>query len=1018
MLARGAACDTCRARKVKCDASRPFCSPCLKSARGDQSLAQTKCKYEGTSVAAARAEAAANAAASGNGNGQPKKRRKKASAADEDGAGVEGNKRLRQDDGIASQVPSPEQYWQHQAPAALPPPPPSAYSQSAYPSSNPYSQPVPPPPASSQYPPYPPQQHQQHHIAQYPQIPPPPPAPSAATGGPPRHPAVVDELTARVAQLERQLRLQADAHAASASAAPALPFPSSSVAPPVPNTELPHTRSPSFPYSGTSTAGGAPNGSAGGYTLPPLSAAFPPAPGSSAGSSSGAFPPPFGVSALGSGPGSPSARSRPPTSSSRTPLASFSSLVEAAGVGLGESSSGGNAAGVGAGLDGRGSGLSLSPFLRAEQAESNLRGEPNGGAPSQGPVSGLRHLVGAAEQEQQQQTQQDPGWGSTPSSATASTPAVEPVSATTGTSSTTPSYDLPDVNLTPELYQLLHPQYPSSLPPIQCLTHLVTVFFARATVPAAMLSKVTVLGALQLGPGDAAGRWPDEALLHAICAWAAPLVSVDALAGVEASAGATGEALGLDLAGGEDGSAATAKLKARKARYWEREGDASPRAYHYRLAKEGVERAMSRDIGEGCQHPDAGAGLRAEDSGAARVRVKRRARDLYQVLQATILLCQLAYQSASFADLWFLAGFATRLCTPLGLNHLDPWDFERGVCGPGGEDWGVRVRFVERAEVLPPPETLEEHYRRTVTFWLAFAVDRFASASTDWSTSIDEKDISTHLPCTATVPMPGLRIVHSTGQIPPLSISNPAVFEDTSAPVGSLGLYIKATILLGRVVNYLQRLPRARCADRGDSCEEIKARAKQSPDFVELDVALSKFKASHSNNFYQDAMGSQVDGFLASAYIVPHVATILLHEPFCDRLDQSPTSSLARCLAAAKCIVNSMFVLYQSSYDLGGCDPFLPFAWSVAGRALVRDWATRRRWAPQSPSALDEAESSRQLAEHSVKFMETCAKAGSGIAIANVNSLNRLLIDPDALLPFDGSEPWAVSAYLEDVSPA
>ncbi|PRQ71239.1 hypothetical protein AAT19DRAFT_10097 [Rhodotorula toruloides] len=51
MLARGAACDTCRARKVKCDASRPFCTPCLKSSRGDSALALTKCKYEGTRVA-------------------------------------------------------------------------------------------------------------------------------------------------------------------------------------------------------------------------------------------------------------------------------------------------------------------------------------------------------------------------------------------------------------------------------------------------------------------------------------------------------------------------------------------------------------------------------------------------------------------------------------------------------------------------------------------------------------------------------------------------------------------------------------------------------------------------------------------------------------------------------------------------------------------------------------------------------------------------------------------------------
>lgn len=50
-------------------------------------------------------------------------------------------------------------------------------------------------------------------------------------------------------------------------------------------------------------------------------------------------------------------------------------------------------------------------------------------------------------------------------------------------------------------------------------------------------------------------------------------------------------------------------------------------------------------------------------------------------------------------------------------------------------------------------------------------------------------------------------------------------------------------------------------------------------------------------------------------------ATILLHEVFTDRYDREPTSSLARCTAAAKCVVNAMFVLYQSNYDMGGCDP-------------------------------------------------------------------------------------------------
>lgn len=126
--------------------------------------------------------------------------------------------------------------------------------------------------------------------------------------------------------------------------------------------------------------------------------------------------------------------------------------------------------------------------------------------------------------------------------------------------------------------------------------------------------------------------------------------------------------------------------------------------------------------------------------------------------------------------------------------------------------------------LLPPCTTQEEHHERTCTFWAAFAIDRYASAATDWSTSIDEResrllhfssaletdpdahteDISTHLPCYSTTSMPILAFNDQLGRIDALSLKNPDILKRTSAPIGSMGLYIKATILLGRVVNYIQ----------------------------------------------------------------------------------------------------------------------------------------------------------------------------------------------------------------------
>lgn len=143
-------------------------------------------------------------------------------------------------------------------------------------------------------------------------------------------------------------------------------------------------------------------------------------------------------------------------------------------------------------------------------------------------------------------------------------------------------------------------------------------------------------------------------------------------------------------------------------------------------------------------------------------------------------------------------------------------------------------------------------------------------------------------------------------------------------------------------------------------------------------------------------------------------ASILLHELFCDREDRGPLSSIARCLTSAKCVVNSTYVLWQSSNDLSGIDPFLPFCWSVVGRALVRDHAVKRLWGDLESSTF-----SKELAEHCLHFTAGSNKS-LGVAIGGESCLQRacendgtdartsgkltdmltkLLADPDQCLP-------------------
>lgn len=463
-----------------------------------------------------------------------------------------------------------------------------------------------------------------------------------------------------------------------------------------------------------------------------------------------------------------------------------------------------------------------------------------------------------------------------------------------------------DLPIDSSLFQIFYPAWPPSLPQPTIVNHLISIFFRRAIVPSSFINQSRLLAALLLPPSHP--EFPHPALIHAICAFACVFVSKDTL--------------GFEGIG--------------RRKYWETE--THPRDYHFKCAREEID-----------------------------IAVVTMSKNLFQVLQAVILCCYICYACASFTELWLLSGTATRLCTPLGLNHLAPWTGQMTV-----EPQTVRGSI---SILLGPPRDREEHYERVATFWAAFSIDRHASASTDWSTSIDELDISTQLPC------------YSPASESSLSIRHPNFIHEFAQPVGSLGLYVKAVVLLGRVINFLQRLPRTAGIDARSRIEEQRA-IKASAAFLELDYALAKFRTATSSNVF-DA-GDSIDGHLASAYAIPHAATILLHETFCERNDRSPISSIARCLTSAKCVVNSTYLLYESSNDLSGCDPFLPFCWSVVGRALVRDYAIKISWGEEKSAAI-----SKQLAEHCIGFTSRCAKIrGTQIAHVLTSNLKQLLNDP------------------------
>jgi hypothetical protein len=84
-----------------------------------------------------------------------------------------------------------------------------------------------------------------------------------------------------------------------------------------------------------------------------------------------------------------------------------------------------------------------------------------------------------------------------------------------------------------------------------------------------------------------------------------------------------------------------------------------------------------------------------------------------------------------------------------------------------------------------------------------------------------------------------------------------------------------------------------------------KSRIECRPEFRQLEYTLALFRKTVSRDFERD--GSEVtDPFLSSAFTTPHLAAIMLYEPFIDRDDQSEGSALNKTLISAKCIFNAL----------------------------------------------------------------------------------------------------------------
>ncbi|KAH9175263.1 hypothetical protein EDB89DRAFT_1847750 [Lactarius sanguifluus] len=292
--------------------------------------------------------------------------------------------------------------------------------------------------------------------------------------------------------------------------------------------------------------------------------------------------------------------------------------------------------------------------------------------------------------------------------------------------------------------------------------------------------------------------------------------------------------------------------------------------------------------------------------------------DIFSVMQACVLLSWYFYFEGRWVEIWVFAGFQTRTAIPLRLNY--PGTFARQSGGSPG------------AYLAPPKDPLDLELRRR-TWWMAVLFDRIVSVG-GWVHGIDERDIGTELPLRS--------LDFETNQVMPdnpqslftadVFTNHPEMYTD------SFLLLIKAMMLFGKVTDFGVRT-------------HLRALAPPSriqnpfiiPGFEDLDRLVSmEFVNSlppRFRNGFSDLEsmygGGGLDTDLYLVHLVPHAATITLHNPYVDFSDPQGVST-SRCLEASRAILAQHNILASSSFDITRLHPFVTICWYLAAVVQIQ----------------------------------------------------------------------------------
>ncbi|KAI0931896.1 hypothetical protein AcW1_000826 [Taiwanofungus camphoratus] len=425
---------------------------------------------------------------------------------------------------------------------------------------------------------------------------------------------------------------------------------------------------------------------------------------------------------------------------------------------------------------------------------------------------------------------------------------------------------------------LLYVSWPRNLPNPGFLRHLVEAFFSFHPDATHLFHQATFMSALSMPPNHP--NFPSTAVLHAICAV---------------------------------GSMYTAAVP-------QPQNPMSPDFSPYDIypdkykAREGI--------------LDSFSDLQAKYAKAALESSVDMGRELFQNVQAQILLAWWYWCNAKWAEAFLASSHALRYCLPCGLNVYPPFHTLAETLRPP-------------SLLLPPKNAIEDEMRRNA-FWIAYAIERTHGSGNGWAMVLDDQDVSQLLPIRYDQFERGVLVLPNERQ---WSHDKDALSSHPDGQVDPFILYIKSTMLLSRVKNFNLRF-RSKyyagdpsivtqynttkgvdCLDPGD--------ARQTPAFIELDELVTSFKSSFPPHLRNPIKDNAVNPHLFAACTASHFVQILLHESHAV-VGKSTCSSSCKILDAARAILDLLYNVCATSYDLSLLGLFPMICWFMAGRVLVR----------------------------------------------------------------------------------